>query len=385
MSREVNMEWIKDGIRKNHAMILEKWTNKVQNRPPNLSELTTYVMDQYNLAGAEMMKLIVAVFSFLDYKSMHAFGKDFRDVARRIEEQLAGRKFYLIMECKGESSPYRPVFGGPSEDKSNYFMFVLLMCIRPALIDQLVDFVCTRHGRLTPVHTELNKDVGVCVFMDDVAFTGTQAVLNTRIEHPSSFELIYGSVYASEEALEHFENSNDDYAHVSMITSDFKPRPMNKALVTEKYLSSTSTPMDDELMHTALRTFGMLTGEQRYLFYTDLKIPDQLSMYIKILPTTRLIDVSGRFEGWYDGGHRYKESEGYNWAEGGHNEFDSEIGRFYDIIDNREKLEDPTDWFDEEAYKTKSWMAFTDKLKKDIYSRKRSRSGNLIENSPYGW
>lgn len=32
-----------------------------------------------------------------------------------------------------------------------------------------------------------------------------------------------------------------------------------------------------------------------------------------------------------------------------------------------------------------SWMAFTDALKKDIYCRKRARSGNLIENSPYGW
>lgn len=385
MPNEVKLRWIKDGIRKNHAVILEKWTYRVQNRPPNLSELTTYVMDQYNLAGAEMMRLMVAVFSFLDYKSMHAFGKDFRDVAQRIEEQLRGRKFYLIMECMGESSLHRPVFGGPSEDKSNYFMFVLLMCIRPGLIDQLVDFVCTRDGRMTPVHTELNKDVGVCVFMDDVAFTGTQAVQNTYIEHPSDFELIYGSVYASEEALRYLEHSSDEYAGVSMITSDFKPRPMTKNLVTEKYLSSTSTPMDDELRHTALRTLGMLTDEHKYLFYTDLKIPDQLSMYTKILPQTRLIGESGRFEGWYDGGHRYKESAGYNFSEGGHYEFDSEVGRFYGIIDTREKLEDPRNWMDDEVYKTKSWMAFTESLKKYIYSRKRSRSGNLVENSPYNW
>lgn len=385
MPNEVNLRRIKDGIRQNHAVILEKWTYRVQNRPPHLSELTTYVMDQYNLAGAEMMKLMVAVFSFLDYKSMHAFGKDFRDVARRVEEHLNGRKFYLIMDCTGENSLHRPVFGGPNEDKSNYFMFVLLMCIRPGLIDQLVDFVCTRDGRMTPVHTELNNDVGVCVFMDDVAFTGTQAVKNTYIQHPSNFELIYGSVYASEEALDYLDDSSDEYADVSMITSDFKPRPMTKDLVTEKYLSITSTPMDDELRHTALRTLGMLSGEKKYLFYTDLKIPDQLSRFNKIIPQTRLIDVGGRFEGWYDGGHRYRPSEGYNFDEGGYYEYDSEIGRFYDIIDTREKLKDPRNWMDDEVYKTKPWMAFTDALKKDIYSRKRSGSGNLIENSPYSW
>lgn len=102
MPSPIELHEIKHGIRNNHAMILEKWTNRVQSRPLNLSELLAYVAGQHDVAGTEMMKLMIAVFSFIDYKSMHTFGKDFRDVARRIAEKLGDRKFYLIMDCGSE-------------------------------------------------------------------------------------------------------------------------------------------------------------------------------------------------------------------------------------------------------------------------------------------
>jgi len=388
MTSITHLQWIKDGIRKNHAMILERWTNRVQSRPPNLSELLAYIAEQHDLAGTEMMKLMIAVFSFVDYRSMHAFGKDFRDVARRISEKLAGRKFYLIMDC-GSADAFtmtrsEPV---PREKKSNYFMFVLLMCIRPDLIDQLEDFVCMRGETIVPVHTkQLDKGVTVCVYMDDVAFTGVQASYNTAIDDHDHLELIYGSVYASEDALSYLDdNFDEDYESHSIITSDFRPRNVTKAAVTEKYLSSTTTPMDDDLRNAALRSLGMLSGEDKFLFYTDLKIPDQLSMFTKILPQTRLIEPSGKFEGEYNDSNRYRPSAGLNLVEGGWYNFDSEIGRWYDIIDDSEKQEDPLTWMDSEVYKTRSWDAFTRGLKEDIYSRKRNRSGDLIENSPHSW
>lgn len=381
------LRWIKDGIRKNHAMILEKWTNRVHSRPLNLSELLAYVAEQHDLAGAEMMKLMIAVFSFIDYRSMHTFGKDFRDVARRISEKLAGRKFYLIMDCGSEDAftweRSEPV---PKEEKSNYFMFVLLMCIRPALIDQLEDFVCLRGETIVPVHTkQVDKDVTVLVYMDDVAFTGVQASYNTAIDHHDHLELIYGSVYASEDALSYLEDSFDaDYESHSMITSDFRPRNVSRAIVTEKYLSSTTTPMNDDLRDAALRSLGMLSDESKYLFYTDLKIPDDLSMFTKILPQTRLIDSGGKFEGEYEDFNRYRPSAGSNLEEGGWYNFDSEIGRWYDLIDTSEKQEDPLT-MGSEVYKTKSWEAFTTGLKGDIYCRKRNLAGDLIERSPHSW
>ena len=378
MPGELQLRRIKDGLRKNHDMILEKWTNKVQSRPPNHHELTAYILDQYNLLGAEMAKLMTAVFSFLDYKSMHTFGKDFRDVARRIEEKIDGRKFYLIMDCSAKNSMWDRSSDRHREDKSNYFMFVLLMCVRPALIDHLEDFVCTNvppSGGWTPVHSERNHSVSVFVYMDDVAFTGIQAWGNTNIKDAEDFELIYGSVYASKDAIDAVNDSGDQYGSHAIITSDFRPREVTKRIVTEKYLSTTTTPMHDELRNAALRSLGMLTDESKYLFYTDLKIPDNLSAFREIIPTTRLIDQGGKFEGEYEvNNRRYGHGAGQNMVEGGWYNFDSEIGRWYNLIDDSESE-------GVEVYKTKSWAAFARDLRGDIYSRKRSRSGNLLENN----
>ena len=387
MPSPIELHEIKHGIRTNHAMILEKWTNRVQSRPPNLSELLAYVADQHDLAGTEMMKLMIAVFSFLDYKSMHTFGKDFRDVARRIAEKLGGRKFYLIMDCGSEDEfTWQQSADVPKENKSNYFMFVLLMCIRPDLLDQLVDFVCMRGDTIIPVHTKLDEDVKVFVYMDDVAFTGTQASYNTAIDDPRYLQIIYASVYASEEAIDRLAHNLDiDYKSHSIITSDFRPRVVSKAVVTEKYLSSTTTPMGDDLINAALRSLGMLSHEEKYLFYTDLKIPDNLSMYKQILPQTRLIEPSGKFEGEYRDFNRYRPSVGPNLVGGGWYNFDSEIGRWYDIIDTSEQQEDPGSFFDDEVYKTKSWEASLRSLKKGMYCRKRNRDGDLIEASPHCW
>jgi len=357
---------IKDGIRKNHAIILDKWTNRVPNRPPNLSELLTYLVDQHNLAGTEMMKLMIAVFSFIDHRSMHAFGKDFRDVAQRIVDELGGRKFYLIMDC-GSQNAFG--LGGEQtelrEEKSNYFMFIMLMCIRPNLLDQLVDFVCRSDTQMIPVHHEnVDKSVTVFVYMDDVSFTGIQAVHNTAwIEKHPNVHLIYGSVYASDEALSYIEKQTlEDFSSVELITSDSKLRPVTDKLVTEKYLSITSTPMADELRKKAFLSLEMLPGEEKYLFFTDLKIPDELSMFRGVLPTTRLVDVNGKLEG------EYMVSGMYSRYRRGR-KYDSEIGRWYNIIDEKEQ-QSP------EVYKTESWMDFLKELKG---SRKRDRYGNLID------
>ncbi|CAN0271946.1 unnamed protein product [Ectocarpus sp. 6 AP-2014] len=327
---------------------------------------------------------MTVVFSFLDYKSMHAFGQDFRDVARRIEEKIRGRRFYLIMDCSDKDSVFEQNSKRHREDKSNYFMFVLLMCIHPTLIDQLEDFVCTNvpaSGGWTPVHSKRNDSVSVFVYMDDVAFTGSQARHNTFIEDASEFELIYGSVYASNEAIRMVEYSGEEYGSHAIITSGFRPRLMSKHVVTEKYLSTTTTPMDDELRDEALRSLGMLTGEEKYLFYTDLKIPDQLSTFINIIPQTRLIDVDGKFEGEYEpSNRRYSHGAGYNFVEGGYYNFDSEFGRWYAVIDHPLDTEGNA-VREPPVYKTKPWEAFVRDLRGDIYSRKRSRSGNLLDPS----
>lgn len=55
---------------------------------------------------------------------------------------------------------------------------------------------CVSRGKTTPVHTDVADSVGVCVFMDDVTFSGLQAAKNTGFMVNQRM-LIYGSVSAT--------------------------------------------------------------------------------------------------------------------------------------------------------------------------------------------
>lgn len=338
-----NLNSIKRSLRLFHDDIVENWISRIKSRPLNTPEIMTYLIDQQNLTGTEMMKFMATVFSLIEYKPMHEYMNEFRNIARQIEEKVAGRDFYLIMGCGQENtSQWYQSESTPKEDKSNYFMFVLLMCVRPSLIESFVDFACVDGGIIKPVHEQNNDDVGVVVFMDDVAFTGMQAGNSLGLRDPSHRELIYGSVYMSEEALEGLEEVFTDYAKHTVFTSAFRPRLIDKKFVTEKYLEKTDTPLDDELLARVFRNLGMLTGESRYLFYTDLKVPDNTSVFRMIIPILRLVAYNGNFEGQYKN-------------ERGHTRFDSEIGKNYMIIPGI--VEDT-------VYKRREWMEFVGKLKK---------------------
>ena len=76
---------IKDNIRNHSARILQKWVDRVESRNLDTSEMMTYLKATHDLSGGEMMKLMATVFSFLEYRSMHSFMKDFRCVASEIE------------------------------------------------------------------------------------------------------------------------------------------------------------------------------------------------------------------------------------------------------------------------------------------------------------
>ena len=334
---------IKRSLRLFHDDILENWISRIKSRPPNTPEIMTYLIDQQNCAGVEMMKLMATVFSLIEYKPMHEYMIEFRNIARQIEEKVAGRDFYLVMGCGQENTSqwYQPL-SKPKEDKSNYFMFVLLMCVRPSLIESFVDFACVDHGTIKPVHEQNNDDVGVVVFMDDAAFTGMQAATSLSLWNPSPRELIYGSVYMSQEALDGLvEMFTRHYAKHTVFTSAFRPRLINKKFITAKYLEKTDTPLDAEVLARVFGNLGMLTDEMSYLFYNDLKVPDETSVFRAIIPITRLVESHGDFEGQYKN-------------ERGHVRFDSEMGRSYMIIPGI--VEDT-------VYKTREWMEFVEKLK----------------------
>ena len=89
----------------------------------------------------------------------------------------------------------------------------------------------------------------------------------------------------SERALDGLvEEAFPNYAkHTVFTTSAFRPRLIDKDLITEKYLEKTDTPLDDEMLTRVFGNLGMVTGFSRYLFYTDLKVPDDTSVFRAII------------------------------------------------------------------------------------------------------
>lgn len=347
---------IKDSIRNKSAEILQTWVNRVPSRRLDIREMMAYLMETCELSGGEMMKLMASVFSFIEYRSMHQFMKDFRDIARRIEERLRGRKFYLIMDCGSHEG------GGVNEDKSNYYLFVLLMCVRPTLVDDLVDFVCVSDGKMNFVHTDMDETVDVCVFMDDAAFTGSQAYHNTRLRDRSKYDIIYGSVYASERALRGLEEQFfESYASHAIVTSSFSPEPVNTEDITERYLSNTSSPLTTSVIKQALNSIGIRPKEtlshdsDKFLFYTDLKFPDGVSVFTYVMQDLRLIQEDGFIQGNIQGGAGM-------YADMDSQTIDSELGgRTYKIVSGDER--DP-------VYKTDSWSTFVRDAKTTTMKRK---------------
>ena len=336
---------IKDNIRNHSARILQKWVDRVESRNLDTSEMITYLKATHDLSGGEMMKFMATVFSFLKYRSMHSFMKDFRCVASEIERVLDGRRFYLLMDCRGENTTQTRE--GPNEDKSNYYMFVLLMCIRPNLIDNLVDFACVSDKTMSLVHTDVDDTVDVCVFMDDVSFTGAQAIQNTWLVPQSKYEIVYGSVYASEAALHYLDETfEDSYASATLITTQGGPQPIMPSDIIERYKANNKTPLDDAIILRTFQSLGIESDKfrgiefEKYLFYTDLKIPDSISIFTGVIHDLRLVDQNGLLQSVV----QYPT------------DIDSrQLVRKYHIVGNSES---------ETIYKTDTWSTFIKDMKK---------------------
>lgn len=271
---------IKDSLSKNANEVLKKWVSKIESHPPNTKEMMEFLLDvmENPKEGVEVAKLYGILLRRIQYIPISRFMKDFADVARRVKEELDGNNFYLVVTCSMWAAL-------PEENKSNYFMSILFLCMHTELMNNFIDFACIDRA-IFPVHGSLEGDTDFAlVYIDDVSFTGTQAARTLYIPPygaDAARKVIYAPIYASDMAL---KSVKEDVEHLTFITSEFTLSPFNTRDITEEYYQRRGT-LEKPRVLKVLAKLGLESHEAdktKFLMYTDIKVPDSLSIFPKAL------------------------------------------------------------------------------------------------------
>lgn len=288
--RKQKLNNIKDYLSRNGDKVLEKWVSKIDSHPPNVPEMMEFLLDVMESPGVEVAKLYSIVLKRLDYIPITQFMKDFKENARRVKEELGREQFYLVVEC----SMWSP--NDVEKRKSNYFMSILFLCLHPELMDNFIDFACVdnfsyserqvfpMHGELQDLLRDSDSDTsGTLVYIDDIAFTGTQAEKNLYISwsRVEDRKVIFSPVYASATALENIDKELE-YKTLVTITSEHQLKDFKATDIVEEYYLRAGK-LDESKVREILRESLDIEDDERFMLYTDMKAPDSLSIFPKAL------------------------------------------------------------------------------------------------------
>lgn len=268
---------IKDYLHQNADQVLHKWVSKIEGHPPNTQKMMEFLLDVMDNSqeGPEVAKLYSIVLKKIDYIPISQFMMDFADVAQRIKNKLNGKKFYLVVGCSRQARTAVEV----SKNKSNYFMSILFLCMHKELIDNFIDFACVSM-QIYPIHGGLWGDFmpdtnSPLVYIDDASLTGKQADDNLYMHSPGTRPVIFAPVYASARAI------NIKIENILPITSNHVLRSFKAMDIVQEYYERRGKLEENEVRQL-LGKLG-LGKEEKYLFYTDIKVPDSLSIFPKAL------------------------------------------------------------------------------------------------------
>lgn len=272
--RKEKLNNIKDYISQNGGKVLHKWVSKIESHPPNTQEMMEFLLDVMESPGVEVAKLYSIVLRKIDYIPISRFMKDFAAVAERVKNELNGKKFFLVVECL--SWAVHPLY-----DKSNYFMSILFLCMHKELMDNFIDFACIDR-QVIPVHGDLGSDTNSCVvYIDDVSFTGTQAEKNLYIPPYTIGDrsVIFAPVYASAMAI---DRVNHEISNIIIITSDHEMKSFRATDIVEEYQERSGRISENKVRQLLEKKLD-IKEEHQFLLYTDIKVPDSLSIFPKAL------------------------------------------------------------------------------------------------------
>lgn len=254
--------------------MLQKWVSKIDSHPPNTQKMIEFLLDVMESPGVEVAKLYSIVVRNKYYIPISRFMKYFADVAERVKNELNGKSSFLVVGCSTWEAH-------PLDDKSKYSTSILFLCMHKELIGNIFYFACIDR-QVVPVHGDFESDTNsTVVCIDEVSFTGTHAVDNLYIP---SFKIgdrpaIFTAVYASAMAI---KRVNDQLYNVTAIASDHGMRSFEATDVVKEYRQRREM-LPEHQVRKLLRKMLGIGEEEKFLLYTDIKVPESLSIFCKAL------------------------------------------------------------------------------------------------------
>lgn len=224
---------------------------------------------------------------------------DVKSLSSRLWEQLRtqeNKRFYIVLT--GGSVHKKKRGGTPCTHKSNMFLSILALCYNKDLLDHFEDFCCQD----TPLHSKvLSENVTNFVYIDDASFSGTQMSSSTMsmgvtLESDRKFTPSLRSSYKMHLVVlymsQHARNNTPIYdfpGQVYWYNTKTTPVDLEDALLDLKF--SIGYDKVQSVAEAFTRGSRGIFGEMdKPLFYTDLKIPDSVSIYPMFLLSPVLVD-----------------------------------------------------------------------------------------------
>lgn len=307
-----NLEQLKKSINGKH--LITWMLDSIKPMAPNHSVIAKHIHEQMEMVpdNDEFVKLYSILIGMIQYVPLATIMKTMLRKARALKKVLdkkEDKRFYMVVQCNDV------VTNGPDMSfmlalKSNTYMSVMFLCMYPQLVDHFVDFICM--GPKTEpfaLHGQFSTDVKTHVLVDDVSLTGRQAskILTcppSIIENFRALDisLVSAVLFESREAkgainghgvtgiykaVNHLNSGADispEEVSLPRIRVEMKRqfslkhgyRHYVNTLDGDFYDDDSIEDLWDARMEVYLSFLGI--EEEKYLFYTDIKIPDDVSV-----------------------------------------------------------------------------------------------------------
>lgn len=174
--------------------------------------------------------------------------------------------------------------------KSNTFLATMAMCKNNEMVKGFGDFICA--GK--PLYTcEINKDITDYVYLDDATFSGGQLMESIDrlgrllAENARNCTLHIVIPYIHPSIMGKVMTRGYLFKHIEWYTTNTYPRPVSNALHT--ILAQNPDAGSSRIYSTLDKLLGirrptiLSESYERSLFFTDLKVPDYISVYTAFL------------------------------------------------------------------------------------------------------
>ena len=302
MSPEETLNNLKNTIRYNGRDIIEKEKSKIIPRNPNVPNMVDYIEKQRSFSEQNAY-ILEKLLKSIQYISSDQLFNDLEDIANELNDTLEEQnvsRFYIVLTGKKEDNSIDSCMY-----KSNLFIALMFMSFNVGLIDKFVDFIC----ETKPLYTsEIDHDIQDYVYIDDATFSGTQMTLATS----SMMKYLSGSqplkdvnlhivlLYVTERAKDFFTRATSEFftrkglTNVSWYSTDVVPNPLSEVVeeIIDHYGKNPNYRVE-QIIRTYMDDERKKDSFERYLFYTDLKIADFVSIYPRLLLHPLIIKTEG--------------------------------------------------------------------------------------------